>query len=144
MRPLRPKGTQDSPVALQFPRLDERTFPLPHSSDVRNSPKRRKTSRGKELMVWKMRGVKRWRQSLPIKAAFFGQLNCAGWVLSRSKLVCILFRHYESRRRKFTQILRLSLYSSFMLKLMTKQKPLTSQRFSYEFSRPSVSEKINK
>ena len=64
-----------------------------------------------------------WRETLHINATFFGQLIT---VLAEFflEVKCILF--YESRRSKFTHILLLFLYSSFKLKLMTKQKHPTS------------------
>ena len=70
-----------------------------------------------------MRGVECWRETLHINATLFGQLII---VLAEFflEVKCILF--YGSRRRKFTQILLLFLYSSFKLKLMTKQKCPTS------------------
>ena len=82
-----------------------------------------------------MRGVECWRETLHINATLFGQLII---VLAEFflEVKCILF--YGSRRRKFTQILLLFLYSSFKLKLMTKQKCPTSWRFSYKFSRLCV------
>lgn len=71
-----------------------------------------------------------WDISVPhIEAPFFGELNCAGWVLSKSKLVCILHRHYELWQWKEGKSPRLLLFqsSSFMLQVMNKQKPLTSE-----------------